>query len=96
MTKEEKEAAKAAKKAEKEAAKQAKEAEKTAEKIAKEAESMSDEDFPEVAGTGKFQSVKVGVGYVVYNPMGCRVTGVISLHEAKDIVLKQNMAGSHK
>lgn len=50
-------------------------------------------DFPQVRGTGKFQSVKVGDGYAVYNPDGVRVSGVMKMFEANDIVLRQNVAG---
>lgn len=53
-------------------------------------------EFPEVAGIGRFQSVKVGEGYAVYNPSGQRVTGIISLDQAGDIVRKQNIAGHMK
>jgi hypothetical protein len=52
--------------------------------------------FPEVARNGKFQAVKVGTEYVVYNPDGARVSGTMSLREANDIVIAQNRAAHLK
>ncbi len=49
--------------------------------------------FPEVAGTGKFQTVKVGdVGYAVYNPDGLRVSDVLPMDKAQDIARRQQLA----
>jgi hypothetical protein len=52
--------------------------------------------FPDVRGNGKFQSVKFENGYVIYNPNGQRVSEVISLDIANDIVNRQNSAGGYK
>lgn len=52
--------------------------------------------FPEVAGTGRFQSVQFKGGYVVYNPAGQRVSDVLSLSQAEDIVRAQNQAAHIK
>lgn len=52
--------------------------------------------FPEVRGIGRFQMVQVEGGFAVYNPVGQRVTDVISDAKAKDIVLRQNNAGHYK
>lgn len=49
-------------------------------------------EFPEVAGTGKFQAVKVGDGMAVYNPDGTRVSEVLPNDDANDIVREQNLA----
>lgn len=48
--------------------------------------------FPQVARNGKYQAVKVGAEYVVYNPDGARVSGLLPLQEANDIVRDQNRA----
>lgn len=48
--------------------------------------------YPECHGNGKFQHVKFGNGYIVYNPSGQRVTDKIDLRSADDIVLRQNVA----
>ena len=55
-----------------------------------------DVKFPQVAGNGRYQVVQVGEGYVVYNPLACRVSGIITLTEANDIVRQQNQAAHIK
>ncbi len=52
--------------------------------------------YPEVSANGKFQYVQYGAGYVVYNPIAQRVTGIVSLTEAQDIVRNQNLAAQIK
>lgn len=49
-------------------------------------------EWPEVTATGKFVAVPFKEGYVVYNPIAQRVTGVVSRDEASDIVRAQNRA----
>ena len=56
--------------------------------------------WPEVASTGKFQMVACvhgdKSGFVVYNPDGARVSEILPDAQAKDIVLRQNVAGHYK
>lgn len=52
--------------------------------------------FPQVSANGKFQFVQVEGGFVVYNPLACRVSGIITLTEASDIVRRQNIAAHIK
>ena len=53
--------------------------------------------FPEGNKTGRYNVVKViGSEYSVYNPDGARVSGLMSLDEAKDIVRAQNQAAHIK
>lgn len=52
--------------------------------------------FPEVAGTGKFQAVQVGKGFVVYNPHGQRVSDVLEEVAANDLVRDNNQAAHLK
>ena len=53
-------------------------------------------EFPEGKKTGKFHSVTVKDGYVVYNPDGSRISGIITLIQANDIVRQQNQAAHIK
>ena len=48
--------------------------------------------FPEGIRTGKYNAVKVGAEYAVYSPDGARVSGLLPLDKAKDIVREQNQA----
>lgn len=53
--------------------------------------------YPEVLASGLFQSVALpDGGYVVYNPNGQRVSGVLNDVEAADIVRAQNLAAHLK
>ena len=52
--------------------------------------------FPQVSGNGKYQVVKIEGGYVVYNPIACRVSGILTLTTANDIVRQQNLAAHIK
>ena len=49
--------------------------------------------WPTVAGNGQFQRVEVKGGFVVYNPGGQRVSGVLDDAKSKDLVNKQNTLG---
>lgn len=59
-------------------------------------ETKATRDFPEVAGTGRFQAVEFNDGYVVYNPAGQRASEVLSLDKANDIVRANNIAAHIK
>lgn len=52
--------------------------------------------YPQIAGNGRYQAVQVGEGFVVYNPLACRVSGIITLTQANDIVRQQNHAAHIK
>lgn len=53
-------------------------------------------EYPEVRGIGKFQSISVEGGCVVYNPTGQRVSGILTATKANDIVREQNCAAHLK
>lgn len=53
-------------------------------------------DWPEITATGRYVAVEYKDGYVVYNPIAVRITGVISKIEAEDIVRQQNTAAHIK
>ena len=53
-------------------------------------------EYPEVSANGKYQYVQVGDKYVIYNPIACRVSGLLTLTEAADIVRNQNLAAQIK
>lgn len=53
-------------------------------------------EWPEITATGRFTSVPFAAGYVVYNPIGQRVTEVVSKVAADDIVRQQNAAAQIK
>ena len=53
-------------------------------------------NFPQVTANGRYQAVKFGEGYVVYNPIACRVSSIITLTEANDVVRQQNQAAHIK
>lgn len=53
-------------------------------------------EFPVGEAKGHFYSVAHGEGHVVFNPNGHRVTGIVSLTEASDIVRSQNQAAHIK
>lgn len=53
-------------------------------------------EYPEGDAKGKFHSVSFQNGYVVYNPSGQRVTGIIDKIAAADIVRQQNQAAQIK
>ncbi len=59
-------------------------------------EEKAEQVFPQVSANKKFQYVEVSGQYVVYNPDGCRVSGLLTLTAAKDIVLRQNLAAHIK
>mgnify|MGYP001602141046 CR=1 FL=1 len=52
--------------------------------------------WPEVGTTGRFNAVKFQHGYVVYNTVGQRATGVVTKDQAEDIVRAQNRAAQIK
>lgn len=53
-------------------------------------------EYPEVSRNGRFQSVQVGESFAVYNPDGCRVSGLLNATQANDIVRQQNQAAQIK
>lgn len=52
--------------------------------------------WPEVPANGRFQAVAHKGGFVVYNPVGQRASGVLSDAEANDLVVKMNAGASIK
>lgn len=52
--------------------------------------------FPVVVGNKKFQTVAHDGGYVVYNPSGERVSGVVTKDKADDLVREMNRHGGLK
>ena len=47
-----------------------------------------------VPGTGRFQAVEVKDGFILYNPDGVAVSGVLAETQAKDLATRNN-AGMH-
>ena len=58
-------------------------------------EKKTKDEYPEVGTTGKFNAVSHGGGYVVYNPSGQRVTGVINDKATVDDIVRQANQAAH-
>lgn len=61
-----------------------------------EKEAVKEIEYPEVAGTGRFEAVKVKGGYVLYNPCGQRSSDLLEERKALDLARIQNRAAQIK
>lgn len=77
--------------------KQKEEEVKTSEEVKEEAKEEAKAEskkgtFPKVDGNGRFQAVPFKDGFVVFNPVGQRATGIIAEVRANDLVMRSNRA----
>lgn len=63
---------------------------KESEEVIEKKVEAEDIKFPIVGGNGRFQMVPFKDGFVVYNPVGQRATGVVGEVYAKDMVTRSN------
>lgn len=65
-------------------------------RLKKEVSEELPEDFPEVAGNGLFQVVKIEGGFVLYNPHGQRTSELLDENKANDLARANNLAAHLK
>jgi len=64
--------------------------------VAPEVKETKEVEFPEVEITGRFEAVKIGEYFYLYNPCGQRASGALDEVKAKDLARKNNRAAQIK